>query len=85
MSTEDEASRIAGLINTAQFAKALWALRDALARTPRSPSLLDLAATLARAAQSRAMDLAYNKATDGSRKAQELESIAREAKEYLTP
>ena len=85
MSTQDEASRIAGLIGNAQFSKALWVLRVALARTPRSPPLLELAAMLARTAQSKAMDLGYNKATDGSRKAQELESIAREAKAYLTP
>jgi hypothetical protein len=84
MSIETDASGIESLIEAAQLSKALWLLRDALARSPRDQSLLTLAAKLAAAAESKAMDLACNKATDGSRQAQEMEAIARQAREYLT-
>jgi hypothetical protein len=84
MSSEEDASKIAALIRSAQLSKALWVLRDALARSPDDPSLLRLADSLATTARSKAMDLSYNRANDGSRKAQELEAIARDAREYLT-
>jgi hypothetical protein len=84
MSIETEASRIASLIEAAQLSKALWVLRDALARSPQHPALLSLASKLAATAESKAMDLAYSKATDGSRQAREMEAIARQAREYLT-
>jgi hypothetical protein len=65
--------------------KSWWALRDAFARSPRSQSLLSLASKLAAAAESKAIGLAYSRATDGSRKAQEIEAIAKEARVYLEP
>lgn len=85
MSAEDETSRIEALIASGQLSKALWALRDALARSPRNPSLLRVASGLAAAAEIKATDLACCKATDGSRKALEIGAIAREAREYLEP
>ena len=84
MSIETDASRIGSLIEAAELLKALWVLRDALARNPGDQSLLRLAAKLAEAAESKAMDLACNKATDGSRQAQEIEAIGKQAREYLT-
>jgi hypothetical protein len=85
MSTKNETSRIEALINGAEFSKALYVLRDALARNPRNESLMKLAADLANAAENKAMILGCNKATEGSRQLQEIESIAAQAREYLTP
>jgi hypothetical protein len=82
MNVEADSSRIASLIESSQLSEALWVIRDALARSPGDRSLLKLAAKLAAVAESRAMDLSYNKATDGSHKAGELEEIAKHAKEY---
>jgi hypothetical protein len=84
MSIEKEVSRIESLIEAGQLSKALWLLRDAFARSPQAGLLIRLAATLAAAAESKAMDLACNKATDGSRQAQEVEAIATQARHYLT-
>jgi hypothetical protein len=85
MDTHDDASRISHLIEKQELAKALSVLRDAMARTPRDLSLLELAAKLADRARSAAIGAAYNKATDGSRHATELVRIEREAREYLLP
>jgi hypothetical protein len=60
----------------------LWVLRDALARNPGDQLLLKLAARLAAAAESKAMDLSCSRATDGSREAGELEEVAKRAREY---
>jgi hypothetical protein len=85
MSAEADARRIEGLIDNAQFAKALWLLRDAFARSPRDVTLLRLAAKLAQAAQSKAGELESSKATEHSRHAEEVAAIAREASDYLMP
>lgn len=85
MNAHDDALRISHLIERQELARALSVLRDAMARTPRDPSLLELAAKLADRARSAAIDAAYNKATDGSRHATELVRIEREAQEYLLP
>ena len=85
MNAESDAARVAALIDRAEFSKALHVLRDAFARSPRHPTLLKVAAKLAGAAESAAIGLASNRATDGSRRAKETEAVAREAKEYLEP
>jgi len=83
VSTESEASRIEGLIDSAQFSKALWLLRDAFARNPGAATLLKLAEKLAQAAESRVQDLESSRATEGSRHAREIAVIAKEARDYL--
>lgn len=85
MSSQTDAARIEELIRTTQLAKALWSLRDAFARSPRDARLLQLAAKLAQVAESRAHTLGCNKATEDSRQAEEMETIAREARDYLQP
>jgi hypothetical protein len=82
---ETEASRIRTLIESAQFAKALWVLRDSLARNSRNQALLALAGDLAAAAGSKAISLGASKATECSRETREIEAIARQAREYLDP
>jgi hypothetical protein len=81
---ENEAHRIAALVDSGEFAKALYVLRDALARAPRHPKLLAVAEKLAEAAESKARVYGSNKATEYSRKAQEVAVIAHEARDYLT-
>lgn len=85
MNAHNDASRVSQLIERREFARALSVLRDAMARTPRDPSLVELAAKLAETARSAAISAAYNKATDGSRLAAEMEKIEREARDYLLP
>jgi hypothetical protein len=83
MTLESDASRIEALIKSEQLSKALWVLRDAFARNPRNQRLLTLAGKLAAAAESKATSLGSNRATEFSREAGEMVSIAYRAKEYL--
>jgi hypothetical protein len=85
MNIQDDASRISHLIEKQELAKALWILRDAMARSPGDLRLLELASNLADTAKSAAIGAACNKATDGSRHATELARIEREARQYLLP
>lgn len=65
------------LIASSQFLAAYNALASELERTPSSKELLDISRLLSGKIRSTCMDLACNKATDGSREAMELEALLR--------
>ncbi|AXF86519.1 hypothetical protein DTO96_102274 [Ephemeroptericola cinctiostellae] len=63
------------LIESSQFLSAYNALASELSQAPSSKELLNVSHLLSRKIRSKCMDLACNKATDGSREAMELESL----------
>lgn len=65
------------LIESSQFLAAYNVLASELGRAPSSNELLDASRLLSGRIRSKCMDLACNKATDGSREAMELETLLR--------
>lgn len=65
------------LIENSQFLASYNALASELGRAPSSKELFDVSHLLSGKIRSKCMDLACNKATDGSREAMELEALLR--------